>query len=235
MKSKEKIKNSITFATEVEDSLVNAIRRYLNEIPITAIDEVEIFKNDSALYDETIAHRIGLIPLKTDKNVSDKEILKFKLSINKEGVVYSKELKGKIELVYDDIPITVLNKDQELEISGETKVSRGNEHAKFSPGLLFYKNMLEIKTGSKTKEIADIFSQCPNKCGQGIRLENNKTNEIEICDSCEKSLEDLGVEIIPADKLVVYVESFGQLDVKNLIPLAIKQINKDLNAVSKKI
>ena len=117
MKLKEKTNDSITFITEVEDSLVNAVRRYFNEISVVAINEIEIFKNDSALYDETIAHRIGLIPIKTDKNVSDKEVLKFKLSVSKEGTIYSKDLKGKIELVYDSIPITILNKDQELEIA----------------------------------------------------------------------------------------------------------------------
>ena len=50
------------------ESLANAVRRSLSEVAILAVDEVEIFKNDSALYDEVLAHRIGLIPLKTDKN-----------------------------------------------------------------------------------------------------------------------------------------------------------------------
>ena len=44
----------------IPESLANAIRRSVSEIPVLAIDEVEIFKNDSALYDEFLAHRLGL-------------------------------------------------------------------------------------------------------------------------------------------------------------------------------
>ena len=52
------------------DSLANAIRRSINEIPILAVDEVEIYKNDSALYDEFLAHRVGLVPLKTEASMN---------------------------------------------------------------------------------------------------------------------------------------------------------------------
>jgi len=68
----EKKENKIIFKAEIEESLANAIRRYLNQIPILAIDEVEIIKNGSALYDEVVAHRLGLIPLKMDKMITEK-------------------------------------------------------------------------------------------------------------------------------------------------------------------
>ena len=68
MKKIEKSENQIVFSAEMEETLANSIRRYINHIPTLAIDEVEISKNDSALYDETIAHRIGLIPIKSGKS-----------------------------------------------------------------------------------------------------------------------------------------------------------------------
>ena len=53
MKIIDKKDNQITFSAEVDESLANAVRRYVDQIPILAIDEVEISKNDSPLYDES--------------------------------------------------------------------------------------------------------------------------------------------------------------------------------------
>ena len=48
--------NQITFTAEIEESLANSIRRYMIQIPVLAVDEVNISRNDSPLYDVTIAH-----------------------------------------------------------------------------------------------------------------------------------------------------------------------------------
>ena len=114
MKIISKNSDKICFSAETNENLANAIRRHINEIPILAIDEVEISKNDSPLYDETIAHRVGLIPLKMKKGFKENEKNVLKLKVKKPGIVYSSEFKGNFEIVHDKMPITLLNENQEL-------------------------------------------------------------------------------------------------------------------------
>jgi DNA-directed RNA polymerase alpha subunit len=145
MKLIKKNDNQIIFEAEISDSLANAVRRYVLEIPTLAIDEIEVFKNGSALYDEMIAHRLGLVPLKMSKSLSEKNTPKMKLSVKKEGAVYAENLKGGPEIVYPKTPITVLEKDQEIEVLAQTKVGKGKEHSKFSPGAIFYRGADDSK------------------------------------------------------------------------------------------
>jgi len=64
----EKSDRKLTFVVEgISVEMANAIRRIIiSEIPVMAVDEVIILKNDSPLYDEIIAHRLAMIPLTTD-------------------------------------------------------------------------------------------------------------------------------------------------------------------------
>jgi DNA-directed RNA polymerase subunit D len=238
MKIMDKKDNQITFSVELDESLANAIRRYVDEIPALAVDEVEISKNDSPLYDETIAHRIGLVPLKMDKTISEKSVEQMTIIAKKDGVVYSEEMKGKVKPVYDKIPITVLKKGQELEILATARVGRGSQHSKFSPGLMFYRNLVKVK----------IDKDCPkeilNSCPLGILgLEAGKVtvideNQCDMCEMCVDMARKIGkncIELTPTGELAITIESFGQLDEKNIFKRAIEILKNDLEEVSKKI
>ena len=113
--------NNAEFILDTNEEMANAIRRSANEIEILAIDEVEIHKNDSALYDEILAHRLGLIPLQATKNVemfkegdkpSTKNQAQIHIKIKGPGIVYSGDIKGEVKPVYDKIPLVILGKDQ---------------------------------------------------------------------------------------------------------------------------
>ncbi|HTY44363.1 MAG TPA: DNA-directed RNA polymerase subunit D, partial [Patescibacteria group bacterium] len=215
----DKKQNQITFRAEISDSLANAIRRYVNQIPVLAIDEVEIYKNDSPLYDETVAHRIGLIPLNMDKSVSEKTEMELKLTAKGEGMIYSGQLKGALGVVYDRIPITSLGEDGELQIVAYAKTGKGSEHSKFSPGLIYYRHIVEIKTDvdlyDKFKEV--FPDNLIKKEGKSLSILDDKRKEIS--DACEEICREAGkkIEIIPKEELIITIESFGQIEVNDLL------------------
>jgi len=232
----EKKQNKITFITDIDESLANAIRRYVDQIPILAIDEVEISKNDSPLYDETISHRLGLVPLKNE-NLKEGDEKKLTLVSKKEGYVYSEELKGEASSVYDKIPITLLTKGQELEILATARFGKGSEHTRFSPGFLYYRNLNKIKVEK------DCPKEIVNVCPLGVFKEKNEEISVDEkkCDDCEWCVEfckkqgKKGIEIVPTEKLILTVESFGQISEKEIFKRAIETLKKDLKEFSKKV
>ena len=142
--------------SDAETSLVNALRRaIMEEVPVMAIDEVVFEKNSSALYDEVIAHRLGLIPLTTDlksyeiedetkpkSKARSKFELKITLSAKGPCTVYASDIKTKdpkVKPVYPEMPIVILLKGQELEFEATAKLGIGKDHAKFAPGLVYYR------------------------------------------------------------------------------------------------
>jgi len=231
-----KTDNQVVFKTDMKDSLANAIRRYLNEVSVLAIDEVEISKNNSPLYDEAIAHRLGLVPLKMEGPISEKKEIKFKLTYKKEGFVRSEELKGDVKVVYDQIPITFLNKDQELSLTATAKLGKGVEHSKFNPGFMYYRTVNEVAVGKEFLE--EVKNACPNvtikeKDGKVVVLDDGLK---EVCDVIEGLAESQGktAEVTPKGEIIVTLESFGQLDTKEIFKRSAEVLKKDLNEFGKK-
>ncbi|MFH1585502.1 MAG: DNA-directed RNA polymerase subunit D [archaeon] len=238
MKTIKKSDNQIVFTAEMDESLANSIRRYLNQIPVLAIDEVEISKNDSPLYDETIAHRIGLIPIKTLASVTDNTEIKDKIDVKKEGMVCSKEFT-KSGVIYGEIPLTSLKKGQELELTSIARVGRGFQHSKFSPGLMFYRNLFDVKIEKDCpQEVAD---KCPKKVfkienGKLTVVNNSKCDMCEACtDFCKKKGKPESIKITPTNELLITLESFGQMSVDDIFKRSINLLQKDLGEVSKKL
>ncbi len=229
--------NKFVFKAEIEESLANAIRRYIEEILILAVEDVEISKNDSPLYDETIAHRIGLTPLKAENVVTEKTEGKLKLGVKKEGIVNSEELRGDFDVVYGNIPITILSKGQELELVANVKPGRGSKHARFSPGLMFYRNASEITMDKEfAAEIKKTFPKNEIK-DKGNKLVIIDDKEKEILDFCEGICERAGKksEINYGKELIVSLESFGQMNVRDIFKKSIDVLKKDLAEISKKL
>jgi len=213
IKIAEKSNEKVVFNTDIPISLANAIRRSINSIPILAIDELEISKNDSALYDEVIAHRMGLVPIKNpdlklpedcscNGKGCNKCSIKYKLKAKGPCTVYSDELSPKGDVSYK-MPITILDKDQELEFVAIAKMGIGENHAKFSPGLFFYKYKDDV-------DDLEINDEKFKKLVESTGKDNNQ-------------------------ELIVEIESWGQLNAKDIFIKAVDTLNKDIKEFSKQI
>ncbi|MEK6914023.1 MAG: hypothetical protein AABW83_00055 [Nanoarchaeota archaeon] len=216
IKNYDKDKQKIIFFTDMSVGLANAIRRSVLEIPIMAIDEVEIIKNDSALYDEILAHRIGLIPIKTG---SVKET-KFKLVEIGPKMVISENIKPDTGSE-SKLPIVLLDKDQEIEIVCNVKLGKGIEHIKYSPGLIYYRHsldneILDFVNINDEGEVSYDEEEILNK-----KLSENKIKDI-------KSVKNL-------NELEFNIESWGQIEVKEIFLKSIETLSDNLDELNKNI
>ncbi len=131
-------------------------RIMISEVPTMAIETVNFNKNDSILWDEILAHRLGLIPLTFDpKFFTVRETCKYckgkgcshcqvSLVLKKRGpaIVYSGDFKStdkKVKPVFDKIPVTELMENQELELEAVAQLGTGREHAKWQAAVVGYK------------------------------------------------------------------------------------------------
>lgn len=210
-----KEKDSLNFVTDMSIRLANAIRRSVLEIPTMAVDEVEIFKNDSALFDEILAHRIGLIPIRTDK--SSKEA-SFKLVKKGPCTVYSTDFKPDLGTGLK-IPIVILDDEQEIELNAHAKTGTGIEHVKYTPGLAYYKHNLDEGLDFVTVKDGKV-----NFDEQELKKENVSEEVINKL----KKLKD-------GNEILFYVESFGQMDAKSIFLKAIEVLDKNLQELGKQV
>ncbi|MCR4327284.1 MAG: DNA-directed RNA polymerase subunit D [Nanoarchaeota archaeon] len=234
---KKENSNKLVFELKTNENLANAIRRSVGLIPTMAIDEVEISRNDSALYDETIAHRLGLTPLVFEKSWKKDSVLKFKIDSKKGGTIYSGDIKGEFGVVYEKIPITILNSDQELKIKGTTKMGIGREHAKFSPGILFYRDVSEIVLEKEfEKEVSSTFpeNEIKTKGNKIVILDNKEKTILDFCEGLSQKAKKK-VETNETGSLLFTVESFGQMSPEDVFKKAVDVLKKELDSILKKL
>ena len=133
---------------------VNALRRLsISQVPTFAIDDVVILENSSVMHDEAVAHRLGLIPLRTDierfvmphicdcKSTLGCSKCRVLLVLDAESqdktrVITSEHLISEDEVVKPvngEIPIVSLAPGQKLKFEAYARLGTGKSHAKWQP------------------------------------------------------------------------------------------------------
>jgi len=234
----ERGEDSIKFLVEGADvSFVNALRRtILADVPTFAVDEVEFFENDSALFDEIIAHRLAMLPLTTpyerfslDSLDLDDYTVTLSLEAEGPGMVYSGDLRSSDDDVVPanpNVPIVKLADGQRLSFNAYARLGRGRDHAKWQPGYVYYKYLTRIHVSKDVEGWEELKKLAERR---NLPIEN-KEDELVISTvrafyiprAFEHHIGDkIREEIVPGT-FVFTVESNGELPVEEMVAIALK-------------
>ena len=231
----EKKNNKLSFLLKGSNpAFANAIRRLvIEEVPTLAVEFVEIKDNDSALFDEMLALRLGLIPIKTDlksyklpqneDEINEKSAsctLTLKLKSGKNGYVYAGETESadpKCNFVYEKMPVVKLLAKQKIDVTMTAVMGKGKDHTKWTPGLVFFKNEPVVKLGKVNAEkLAGLCSDGVFKIsGSKVELVKDKVYESSLLEYYAEN--DSGVAVEYSDNLIFNVEGWGQLTCKEML------------------
>jgi len=256
-------KTEDTLRLLIEDAkpgLVNAIRRViLAETPTMAIDEVVILENQSPLFDETIAHRLGLIPLRTSKAYVMPEECQcggvgchlcqasFTLEVEapEDGYIATtadlKPQDPEVVPVSDRIPIVKLARGQRVVLEAYARLGIGRDHAKWQPvSTTAYKMVPHVEVD---EERCDGCGECVKACFKHVfEMRDEKAvvvNEME-CTLCNLCVEACDLDAIKVtydeNSFIFFLESTGSLPPTDIFETSLdvfrKKMEKFIEAIS---
>ncbi len=218
-------------------TFMNALRRTIMvDVPCLAIEEVNFYENTGIIFDEMLANRLGLLPIKTDTK-SYKKGDKVKLVLEKEGpaIVTTKDIKctdPKIEILDKKIYITKLVKDQKLKLEMTAIMESGSKHAKFQPAIVAYNEVPFIDNEKiDSKNLKEIVESAPKgsielKAGKLFLTDPYNTT---IQNQPSDALAKYGAKVSYIEnEFVLTIETTGQLTPQELIESAVKEITTKL-------
>ncbi|HEX9708794.1 MAG TPA: DNA-directed RNA polymerase subunit D [Candidatus Thermoplasmatota archaeon] len=205
---------------DTSTALVNALRRTLiADVPKMAIEDVEFhlgtvqdesgkeFESLSPMFDEILAHRLGMVPIPTDLDLFVRRDqctcsgvgcpnCTIMFVLNKKGpcTVYSGDLEpigdAKLRVIDDLIPLVKLGEGQAPLIYATAQLGIGREHAKWSPvaGLGFYKYPKLTFHHSRVDDAEGLAKSCPRDL---LQVQDGKVTipKPEDCPACGACVE----------------------------------------------
>ncbi|OGS40671.1 MAG: DNA-directed RNA polymerase subunit D [Euryarchaeota archaeon RBG_13_31_8] len=250
-----KPKKAVLKIEDTKPYFINSIRRVmLSELPKLAVDDVVIYDNTSALFDEIIAHRLSLIPIPTELDLITFRAecvckgkgcpnctVRYTLSKEGGGTVFSGDLQPAEKswaIKEDKIPIVELYGDQRLILEVEATLGRGRDHAKWqaviAPG---YRMETTIEFDKKRlNDAKEFLSKLPEGTadikGDKIILKNDKKLA-----TLQYHMEKENVDFITITKdptkVTFSFETDGSFTTKDALIESVKILGKKYTELSK--
>ncbi|RLF19751.1 MAG: DNA-directed RNA polymerase subunit D [Thermoprotei archaeon] len=238
----EKSDNELRFVIRgVGVAFVNSLRRAaIAEVPCMAIEDVVILTNTSPLFDEIIAHRLGMIPLTTPEKgyLMPKECecggsgcpkcqarLYLDVKADYPMVVYAENLLSDdpdVRPVYGNFPIVKLEMGQALTLEAYAQLGTGRDHAKWQPvSACAYKYYPKIDVNA---ELCNGCGKCVEACARGVlKLVEGRVvaEDLLKCTLCGDCCEACPRGAIVVDKVpgsfIFYLESTGTMPPERIL------------------
>ena len=220
--------------SQLPQALSNALRRVmLAEIPTLAIDLVEISENSSPLFDEMIAHRIGLVPLLssaaddfqygrdcTCASSCPNCTVYYQLDVSATTGgppvgVNSRDLvpvtPNSPPAVDAEIPLTKISGNQSVRLTATGKKGVGKMHAKFMCAnvAMWYRPVVtinrDVEMGVGVGVRQAIVKACPRAVFALDELDHLILDKLDQCIVCGECLKVGGVEGSSSDQRLISI------------------------------
>ena len=221
-------------------AFANALRRIMiSEVPTLTVEWVDFHQNSSVLFDEILAHRVGLIPLTFNptkfKSLDDCKcdekgcpLCEVVLVLDKKGpcTVYSGDLKSsnkEVKPISPNFPIAELLENQEMKFEARARLGTGLQHAKWQAASAAYQYYpeLEVSKACSSADLKKAASLCPKEILslKGTRLTLNDPASCDLCLKCE-SIEDCVKVRSDPNKFIFRVETVSGLKSPEIVESA---------------
>lgn len=236
-----------------DPAFANSLRRIMiSEVPTLAVQWADIHENNSALFDEVLSHRLGLIPLKFDPNkfnfTDDCECkgkgcplcqVVFVLVKKGPGLAVSGDLVSsdkKVAPIDPNIPIVDLLEGHSVRLEAVARLGLGTSHAKHQAANASYQYYPQITAkGSKT-DMKNAIKACPKGilAMKGSKLVLKDPTKCDLCRSCMENAK--GVELKGDESKIIFrVESISGLEPGYIVSKAVEILQSRAEEFKKKL
>jgi len=218
----------------VTPAFANGVRRAMvADVPTFSVDTVRMIENSSVMFDEQIAHRLGLVPLTTpvgEFEIGDEVTLA--IDVDGPDTAYSGDMEsadGMVKPADDDIPIIQLKDDQRLEAEADAVLDYGRDHAKHQGGVAVgYRHLQRVEVVGDRGEFDDSD---PEIVRGVIETEDGELVATEAFDhDLTNRYPDSEVELTDVENAFVFdVETDGSFDVDTLVKAGVGTLEDRAN------
>jgi len=247
---------------ESEPAFVNALRRVLiADVPKMAIEDVEFhlgpiraedgkeYESIAPLFDEMIAHRLGLVPIPTDLGLYNRRedcpschgegcpscTIIYSLNKRGPGLVTSGDMEpigdSKLRPKDQGIPIVQLAEGQAILIYATAQLGTGKDHAKWQAthgvGYSYYPL---LKAGSKALDALDAGVPFCSAHMLTTSLEEESVELVDDCTRCQQFRDAYKVDTVKVasdpTRFILQFETDGSLAAKDVVLRALEILNQ---------